>query len=101
MNIKVTTAGSSATIHLSGQFDFNAHAGFKETYTKLMQDRQVKTIDVDLAGVEYMDSSALGMLLMLRHRAVETDKTVSLCRPNKTVSQILDVAKFGKMFTIK
>ena len=101
MNIKLATAGSAATLYLSGHFDFNAHTGFKEAYTKLMQDAMIQTIDIDMAGVDYMDSSALGMLLMMRHRAIEFDKTVFLCKPNSTVSQILEMAKFGRMFTIK
>ena len=101
MNIKVATGGSNATIFLNGQFDFNAHAEFKDAYTKLMQDQQVKTIEINMAGVEYIDSSALGMLLMLRHRAVEADKTVSLSKPSTIASQVLEMAKFDRMFTIK
>ena len=55
---------------------------------------------IDLAGVDYLDSSALGMLLLLRDRAAAASKAVSLenCRGN--VRQVLDIANFGKLFKI-
>ena len=33
-------------------------------------------LEIDLAAVDYLDSSALGMLLMLREKAQAADKTV-------------------------
>lgn len=100
MDIKATSAGSVATICLGGRFDFNAYADFKDVYTQLVQDAKVTAIDVNLASVEYLDSSALGMLLMLRHRALEVNKSVTLSKPNQGVAQVLNIAKFSKMFLI-
>jgi len=50
--------------------------------------------------VEYLDSSALGMLLLVRERAEAVGKPVVLSHPNPTVAQILDIANFRKLFTI-
>ena len=100
MNANVLINGSSATIQMSGRFDFNAHRDFKEAYMTLMQNHSVEVIDVNLTAVDYMDSSALGMLLMLRDRAQAANKGVTLSQPSATVSQILDEANFSKLFTI-
>jgi len=56
---------------------------------------------IDLGGVDYLDSSALGMLLLLRERAESMGKTVSLTRMQGTVKQVLDVANFDKIFVMK
>jgi anti-anti-sigma factor len=50
--------------------------------------------------VAYLDSSALGMLLMVRERAQAANKEISLSQANPTVMKILDIANFSKLFTI-
>jgi len=101
MDIKVMTAGSVATIQMSGRFDFSAHRSFKEAYDPLLQQKGITNIEINLANVAYMDSSALGMLLLLHERAQAEGKEVVLCRANSTITQILDIANFGKLFTIR
>ncbi len=101
MDIKVTTAGAVATIRMDGRFDFGAHRAFKEAYDPLLQQKGLTSIEIDLANVAYMDSSALGMLLLLHERAEAEGKEVVLCRPTSNVMQILDIANFGKLFTIR
>ena len=100
MDIKVTTAEAIATIHMNGRFDFSAHRSFKEAYDPLLQQKDITSLEINLADVVYMDSSALGMLLLLHERAQANGKEVVLCRPNYTVMQILDIANFAKLFTI-
>lgn len=94
MDIKVTTAGSVATISMNGRFDFSAHRSFKEAYDPLLQQKDITSLEINLADVVYMDSSALGMLLLLHERAQAEGKEVVLSRANSTVSQILDIANF-------
>jgi len=100
MEIRQSKSGNQVTISLGGRFDFNAHREFKESYTALLSDAAIQSIDVNLSGVDYLDSSALGMLLMFRERAQEANKQISLRNPNETVVKILDIANFKKLFTI-
>ena len=48
-----------------------------------------------------MDSSALGMLLLSRENAATERKTVILVRPAENVRQVLEVANFHKLSTIR
>lgn len=100
MEIRQTKSGNQAKLTLCGRFDFNVHREFKEAYMALLNDDTVTLIEISLAEVDYLDSSALGMLLMLRERALTANKQVSLSNPNKMVSQVLDIANFHKLFTI-
>jgi len=100
MNTEVLINGAVATMEMRGRFDFSAHREFKDAYMSLMQDHSVLVIDVNLSAVDYMDSSALGMLLMLRDRAQAANKEVTLSKPSKVVAQILNVANFPKLFNI-
>jgi anti-anti-sigma factor len=100
MSINATVAGNTATISLTGRFDFSVQRDFKEAYTPQLANVAVSVINVNLEGVDYLDSSALGMLLMLRERAAAAGKTLKLCRPSASVAQILEIANFSKLFTI-
>ena len=101
MDIKVTTAGNVSVINMKGRFDFSAHRVFKDAYEPLLQQKGNSTVEINLADVIYMDSSALGMLLLLHERAQAVGKEVVLSRANSTVLQILDIANFKKLFTIR
>ena len=99
MQASVTVAEGRAVIRLQGRFDFNSHRDFREAVDSALA-AQASAITVDLAGVEYLDSSALGMLLMLRDRAKSAARDVTLANCRDAVKQILDIANFGKLFSI-
>lgn len=100
METNLTIADSRALIRLQGRFDFNAHREFRDAVDNALRDAAAKEIQVDLGGVDYLDSSALGMLLMLRDKARGGSKTVSLVNCRGAVRQVLDIANFSKLFTI-
>ncbi len=99
--INVKSVNGIATISLSGKFDFNSQKEFRVAYTPLLQDVTIRTLQIDLANISYMDSSALGILMLLKERAVEAGKAISLCNPNQKTQQILDIANMGKLFKIE
>jgi len=100
MEIRQTKNNNLAVLKLGGRFDFNAHREFKEAYSSLLTDAAIQSLEINLSGVNYLDSSALGMLLMLRERVGAAGKQVSLSSPNATVVKILEIANFNKLFVI-
>ena len=101
MRITKVISGNVATIEMHGRFDFNVQRDFKDSYDAQLKNEAVAHIHVNLSGVDYLDSSALGMLLMLRERAAASGKNLKLCKPNPGVAQILEIANFSKLFTIE
>lgn len=100
MGISTSVSGNTLAINMSGRFDFHVQREFKEAYDPFLANAAISNIDVNLAAVDYLDSSALGMLLMLRERATAAGKSLKLCRPGAGVAQILEIANFAKLFTI-
>ncbi|HNH36303.1 MAG TPA: STAS domain-containing protein [Rhodocyclaceae bacterium] len=100
MQASFSVADGRAVIRLQGRFDFNAHREFREATEQALREAGAKELRVDLAEVEYLDSSALGMLLMLRDKAKATNRAVVLANCRGAVRQVLDIANFGKLFTI-
>jgi anti-anti-sigma factor len=101
MQINVAKHEGTVRISLSGRFDFNAHREFRGSYDAIVSDAEVREIEVDLGGVDYLDSSALGMLLLLKERASSAHKSVVLSNCRGMVLQVLEVANFNKLFNLK
>lgn len=100
MQINVDTVGNTTTIHLNGRFNFDSHREFRGAYDPHLSNTTVSNLEINLSKVEYLDSSALGMLLMLRERAQAANKKLTLCKPSPSVAQILDIANFSRLFEI-
>lgn len=101
MQIASAVADNRATLSLNGRFDFHSHRDFRAAYESLLEQAGVREIEINFRDVDYLDSSALGMLLLLREKAESTGKNVALSGCHGTVKQVLDIANFGKLFTVK
>ena len=100
MQVRTTIEDGVATLGLQGRFDFNSHRDFREATEVVLADSTVKLLHVDLAEVEYLDSSALGMLLMLRDKVKASNRRVSLVNCRGPVKQVLEIANFAKLFEV-
>jgi len=100
MQSTVQKDAGKAVIKLTGRFDFNTHREFRGAYEPLVGDAEIRNVVVDFSGVDYLDSSALGMLLMLRDKLGGASKEVALTGVRGNVKQVLDIANFGKLFPI-
>jgi len=89
-----------AVISLEGRFDFSRHREFRSACDQALATGGAHEVEVDFGRVDYIDSSALGMLLMLRDAARAANKTVRLANCRGNVKQILDIANFAKLFPI-
>ncbi|MCE5180829.1 MAG: STAS domain-containing protein [Betaproteobacteria bacterium] len=100
MQIAVKNRDDITVLHLNGRFDFSSHRDFKNAHDVVLQTEGLREVVVDLTEVEYMDSSALGMLLLLREKANLSNIDVSLRSCDGFVQQILEVANFQNIFNI-
>ncbi|PWB58293.1 MAG: anti-anti-sigma factor [Nitrosomonadales bacterium] len=101
IQIKNTQENGKAIIYLAGRFDFNSHRQFREAYEQALKEPAIKSIEIDLGSVDYLDSSALGMLLLLREKAANASKSLALANCRGIVQQVIEVANFNKLFTIR
>lgn len=98
INTTVSESGDKVTISVAGKFDFQLYDEFRASYSDTA-GTGVEYV-VDLAATEYLDSSALGMLLLLREHAGGESSNIEIAQASPEVRKILDVANFGKLFKI-
>ena len=89
-----------ATLVITGRFDFSIHRDFRANYEQILEQDGVRELAVDMKDIDYVDSSALGMLLLLREKFMARNIQVTLANPQSPVRQVLDIANFERLFTI-
>lgn len=94
----VTGDGREATIRISGRFDFSQNQEFRSVLEGA--GANVEKFVVDLRETDYVNSSALGMLLVLRDKVGGQKERVRIVNVNPDVKKISTIANFGQMFAI-
>jgi len=95
----VSADGTQVTIYIQGRFDFSSHQEFRNAYEKLA--KTPNRFKVDLQGTSYLDSSALGMLLLLRDHAGGERADIEIINCSQDVKKILLISNFEQLFTIQ
>ena len=93
---EISPDGQKLTISVKGRFDFAKHQEFRESY----ENKALAAVVVDLKEATYLDSSALGMLLLLRDHAGGDDSDVRVVNSSSDVRKILAISNFDKLFDI-
>jgi len=100
MDIQTTAYDSKATLRLKGRFQFDSHREFRSAYEPFFEDPAIRVVVIDFSGVDYLDSSALGMLLLLREKLAAVRKEAELTGVTGAVKQVFDIANFARLFRI-
>ena len=96
INMTVSEGGDKVTIAVTGKFDFQLYDEFRASFANTAGNGVAYV--VDLSNTDYLDSSALGMLLLLREHAGGDNSNVEITQASADVRKILDVANFSKLF---
>lgn len=93
--LQITDQGHIVTVHIAGRFDFRLIKEFQRVLAY-----KPRTWLVDMAEVSYVDSSALGMLLLLRERVNGETERVQIRGLRGQPRDVLTMAKFDTMFRL-
>ena len=97
LTCQLSTDGAQLTIKPHGHFGFSMYDRFREA---CQQGQAGTRYVVDLADVSSLDSSALGMLLVLRDRQGGQNDCIEIIHCSAEVRKILQIANFERLFSI-
>jgi len=97
IDVNKSEDGRELTIVVGEKFDFGQHKDFREAYRNEPPTLRYR---VDLSRARYLDSSALGMLLLLKKHAGGESAQVRLEGANDDVRKILEIANFHRIFVM-
>lgn len=101
MHIQTDLLDRAFFLRLEGRMDYPAHREFRDASDKALDTPEVDSIILDLAQVNFMDSAALGMLLLLKEKAELKGRKVILRSPSPNILQVLKMVHFQKFFEIQ
>lgn len=96
--MKITVREDTGTViaYLEGRFTFDTHREFRQLVRQLVG---AKHITFDFTKTTYLDSSALGMLLLAKDELSGAE--IILQNAVKEVAAVLEIACFRKLFIMK
>ena len=102
MNLKIGTRSindRASLIDLEGEVDVYTAPQLKQQIINLLDDG-VRRIIVNLSAVDYLDSTALGVLIGGLKRLRERDGNLDLICPNPRIKRIFQITGLDKIFDI-
>ena len=94
----VSQDGQVLTIRITDTFGFEVGKAFRKAYEQ--GDQKTKYV-IDLEDTNYMDSSSLGMLLVLREHAGGDYATINIINTSPELHKLFKLARFDKLFAIQ
>ncbi len=98
IHARTSSDGQELDISIEGRFDFSSHQEFRKAYEDT--ENSPANYVVDMKETTYLDSSALGMLLLLRDHAGGDEARISIINCNDDVKKILTISNFEQLFEI-
>jgi anti-anti-sigma factor len=84
------------TVTIRGRFNFACY----DEFHRVIGPAEPTSYVIDLRNVDYIDSAALGMLLLLRERVKEDRGRIKLMAGAGQPSEVLKLANFATLFTM-
>jgi HptB-dependent secretion and biofilm anti anti-sigma factor len=88
---------NSQIVKLPSRFDYGYHKQFNEICSGFINSAEVNEIVLDFGIVEYLDSSALGMLVMMQKKASNSFKRLKIKNVKGATEEILRMANIQKI----
>ncbi len=91
---------SGAVMALQGAFTFKDHHSFRALLDSLKNVAGRNHV-LDLSGVDFLDSAALGMLLVADDETRSRGCHLTLQRPSSQIARLLELASMDTLFKIE
>ena len=98
LDTRLSANNASIRIIVEEKFDFGKVHEFRNAYSNLPDT--VNEVIVDLGHTEYIDSSALGMLLNMQKALNERVSRFKITNSRPQVAKILKISRFDKKFDL-
>lgn len=100
MEHKQSVNGKELKLDLKGKFTFADNKVFADILEEI-SNSSFDGVVIDLGDVEFIDSAALGILLLARDKCVKSATNLELRNPKGQVKQMFDISRFNDLFQIK
>ena len=101
LEVILTAEGEELTAKLSGEVDHHTAAPARERIDTALFKHRPRRLTIDLGGVNFMDSSGLGLILGRAALCEEMGATVRLLHPSDRIRRVFAVAGLERLSHIE
>ena len=101
MDLRTKCADRNLLLEISGELD---HHGARKALREVEQAIDAalpRKLVMDLAGVTFMDSSGIALILRSQQRMQLLDGSMMVCNVPEQARRVLDAAGIGRLVTIR
>ncbi len=99
LNLNTRTQAEHTVLEVSGEVDVYTAPALRDRITDLLDAGRHRLV-VDLAGVEFLDSTGLGVLVAGLNRAREVGGTLDLVCPQERVLKLFRITGLDEVFAV-
>jgi len=100
MKIYSTYVNTKLTVYLSGELDHHAARGTMDKIDRLMDEYLPRDCVLNLAGLTFMDSSGIALILRVFKRLKETGGRASVENPSQQAQRVIDASGIYRLINI-
>ena len=100
MQMKAYSAQDKLIVSLDGEIDHHSAAEIREGLDKMIAVNRPKIMVLELSGIDFMDSSGLGLVLGRYRRLNEMGSQMVIKNPGARTKKILAMAGVDKLIKI-
>jgi anti-sigma B factor antagonist len=89
-----------AVVGVTGEVDVASCGLLRDRLLRIVTDEDFRGLVVNLAGVRFMDSTGIGVLVGVWHRVAATTASLALAVPAPQVQRVLDTAGLTKVLPV-
>jgi anti-anti-sigma factor len=93
-------AGGVAVVRVTGEVDVATCGLLRDRLLRIVTDEDFRGLVVNLAGVRFLDSTGIGVLVGVWRRVAATTAGLALAAPGPQVRRVLDTAGLTKVLPV-
>ena len=98
--MKAYFSEDNLVVKLEGEIDHHSAASIRDELDRIIAENKPKTVVLELAGIDFMDSSGLGLVLGRYRRLCEMGARMIIKNPGVRTEKILAMAGVDKLIKI-
>jgi len=100
LNIQTRQEGNSSIVTIQGKVNFEVTAQLRDVIRDTVTTQQPKLLVINLEGVNFIDSSGLGLLVAARNSVDKNSGKLHLCALPPQVKKTFDQTNLTNYFSI-
>ena len=96
LNLQTSVSGDTAVITLSGELAVSGSAQMDAELNRISEDHDPRTIVIDLAQLDFLDSTGLRLVVLADARATAEQRRLLLVRGNDSVHRVFEITRMAE-----